>query len=119
MSKKQLSHILGAGTVTGVLLALMMLLSGGDVGNAAGETAVSTQTAPSGITEVVPMENYNQLQAQNEQLMQDLQTMQAREQQIQDQINAANSYESEEYEEYEEDDEYEDHDDKHEYDDEE
>ena len=87
MNKKQLSNILGAGTITGFILALMLLFNSGDV---QGETAVSPTTTPSGITEVVPMENYTQLQVQNDQLVQDLQVMQSREQQYETQITAAN-----------------------------
>ena len=117
MNKKQLSNILGAGTITGFILALMLLFNNGDV---QGETAVLPTTSPSGITEVVPMENYSQLQAQNDQLVQDLQVMQSREQQYEAQITTANEMmaqqsaaaqqtgnyddEYEEHEEHEEDD---------------
>ena len=113
MNKKQLSNILGAGTITGFILALMLLFNNGDV---QGETAVSPATTTSGITEVVPMENYSQLQAQNNQLVQDLQVMQSREQQYETQITTANELMAqqsaaaqqtgnyEEHEEHEEDD---------------
>ncbi|MCP4359442.1 MAG: hypothetical protein GY796_15635 [Chloroflexi bacterium] len=79
MNKKQLSNVLGAGMITGFVLALILLFNGGDA-----------PIASSGVTEVVPMENYNQLQAQNDQLIQDLQMMQNREQQYEAQITTAN-----------------------------
>ena len=122
MNKKQLSNILGAGTITGFILALMLLFNSGGV---QGETAVLPTSSPSGITEVVPMENYTQLQAQNDQLVQDLQTMQDRELQYEAQITTANEltaqqdaaaqqngrYDDDDYEEHEEHEEHkEDHD---------
>jgi hypothetical protein len=88
MDKKKASNILGAGTITGFIVALFLLLNNGDVQGAPPTTTINTAA---GITEVVPMENYTQLQAQNDQLIQDLQTMQNREQQFTQQISAANN----------------------------
>ena len=87
MDKKKASNILGAGTISGFILALFLLLNNGDVQGAVPSTTIN---AAAGITEVVPMENYNALQAQNDQLVQDLETMQSREQQYAEQIAAAN-----------------------------
>ena len=87
MNKKQLTNLLGAGTITGFILALVLMFSNGDV---QGQTAVIPATDQPGITEVVPLADYNQLAAENDQLALDLQTMQGREAQYEAQLTQAN-----------------------------
>jgi len=133
MNKKQLINFLGAGTITGFILAIVMLLSGGGAAAGAAVEATTGTAVPvivpntPGITEVVPLANYNQLQVENDQLLQDLQTMQGREAQYQAQIKSANQLmaqaqntvaangQYQEHEEHEEHDEHEEH--EHEFDD--
>ena len=127
MDKQKLVNLLGASTVTAVLL-IIMLAFGGEW-NGGGSTAVDAASAPDTNVQVVPIDSYNALEQENEQLQEALDTMIDREAQYQTQLDQANQlldeaaapayeeeYEEEAYEEYEDEDddeeeEYEDDDD--------
>ena len=98
MDKKQIANLLGAGTLTGLILASIFLFGQGRFDNT---SALEQQTMTNPvIVEVEPLAetviepitdpNAEALQAQNEQLHQALQTMQEREAAYQEQINIAN-----------------------------
>lgn len=125
MNKQQIANLLGAGTITVLVVALLMLFNFGESDPTAD---AATGSDPNTAVQVVPLDDYNALQSENDQLQEALQTMQDRELQYQTQLDAANnalnqsasssSY-SGEYEEYEDDDheEYEHEEHEHEHDD--
>ena len=109
MNKQQIANLLGAGTITVLVVALLMLFNFGESNSTAdAATGSDSNTA----VQVVPLDDYNALQSENDQLQEALKTMQDREMQYQTQLDAANnalnqsassaSY-SGEYEEYEDD----------------
>ena len=128
MDKQKLVNLLGAGTVAAVVLS-MVLVFGGGWGST---SAVDSPTTDN--VQVVPLDSYNSLEQENEQLRQALDTMTDREAQYQAQLDQANqllneaaapasgrAYEDEEHEAYEheedEHEEYEHEEYEHEYDD--
>jgi hypothetical protein len=88
VNKRQLGILLGAATITGLVLVMLLLLGGPDT--AAGADPTTVATADSTSAQVVPLESYKRLQAENAQLRQNLQIMLMREAQYQSQLNLAN-----------------------------
>lgn len=122
MDKTKIANLIGAGSMTTLMITLALLFGGGwgTADASGGTTTVTEQPAL-----VVPVDNADPLQQQNQQLQDALQLMQEREAIYQSQLDEANAaltaqsnasyggeYEEHEHEEYEEDeDEYEDEDD--------
>ena len=89
MDKKQIANLLGAGTLTGLVLASVLLFGQGqlDASAAADNTAASQ---PAIVEVAAPSTDGDPLQVQNDQLQEALQTMQEREAAYQEQIELAN-----------------------------
>jgi hypothetical protein len=88
VNKKQLGSLLGAATITGLVVIMLLLLGGHDA--AVGTEPATTSAADSASAQVVPFELYNQLQDENAQLQQNMRVMLLREAQYQAQLNLAN-----------------------------
>lgn len=92
MDKKQLANLLGAGTLTGLILASILLFGQGRLNDSSSALETQTMSNPVIVEVEQPVTDPNAaaLQAQNEQLQEALQTMQERETAYQEQIDIAN-----------------------------
>lgn len=121
MNRQQMTNLIGAGTITGVLLLIAFLFGGGPrIGNAqAAQSSPQTVQIEAAPQDAAPQDAAT-LAQQNAELRQAVDTLLAREQQYADQLQQANDalaqqaapageYGYEEDEEHEEYEEYEDH----------